>query len=148
MRVELLSDQLDALRTTESLVQSLLSQQVISNEQFGIVLMGLSEAVSLAIDQQVEPSTKIILEYSIQDCFLDFNITYNGNNSLESSDIKANRLKLIEKLTDAMTYREQEQSIDLRFNIVSNQEKLSEQRAQILKRAHRIIQPNLLSKNN
>lgn len=148
MRVELLSNQLDALRTTESLVQSLLSQQVISNEQFGIVLMGLSEAVSLAIDQQEEPSTKIILEYSIQDCFLDFNIAYNGNNSLESSDIKANRLKLIEKLTDDMTYREQEQSIDLRFNIVSNQEKLSEQRAQILKRAHRIIQPNLLSKNN
>jgi hypothetical protein len=141
MRTELLGSNLDALRTTESVVQTLLSQQVITNKQFGIVLMGLSEAVSLAVEKNNSTTENLTLEYAIQDTSLDFSVRFSDkilSNKTEKS------LALIKSLAEEVVYKEGDGFIQMRFSVVSVQEKLNTQRAQILQKAKKTIQSNSL----
>lgn len=144
MRIELSGKKSTALKTVESLVQSLLEDKVITQEQFGTVLISLSEAVTNAIEHgnQNDENKNVILDYSIEDHSVEFSVTDHGagyNVELEADteffESKYPGLALIHQLADQVTYNESKNSIQMQFNVISAQERLSAQRSNILQKA-------------
>lgn len=144
MRIELPSNEIIALNTVESMVQSLLADQVINSEQFGSILMVLNEAVTNAIvhGNNHDEKKKVFLDYSIEDHSVEFSVTDQGSGysisleeNLEFFESQYPGLALIHKLSDQVTFNESKNSIQLQFNVVSAHEKLSNQRSNILLKA-------------
>lgn len=144
MKIELSGRKSTALKTVESLVQELLENKVITQEQFGAILMSLSEAVTNAIEHGNlnDESKSVILEYSIEDHSVEFSVTDQGKGYVVEMEkdvdfFESNYpgLALIHELADQVTFNEAKNSIQMQFNVISAQERLSSQRTSILLKA-------------
>lgn len=157
MKIELPSNEKLALQNVEALVQSLLSSDNITQEQFGTILVSLSEAVSNAVihGNKSDESKKVTLEYSFVDHFIDFSVSDEGQgyeiDVMQNEEFfeKENRgLALIQKLTDGIEFNESRSSIQMRFDLTSAQAKLNNQRSSLLQTARQqVLKGTVINKN-
>ncbi len=136
MKIEFSSNKANALLEVEALVQEMLEDKMISSDQFGSILMALTTAV-----ENTGPGVST-MEYSIEDHFVDFSISNcllpSFDNQLldeDSLDSPDQDLALIYKLADEVKFSDETDLLQLRFEIVSMQQKIHTQRANVLSSA-------------
>ena len=136
MKIEFSNNKAHALLEVEALVQEMLQNQIISHEQFGSILMAITAAV-----ENTGPGMNT-LEYSIEDHFVDFSISNcllpSFDNQLLDEDTQDSAdldLALICKLADEVKFSDETDLLQLRFEIVSMQQKIHTQRANVLSSA-------------
>ncbi len=143
MKLDLSDNKSMALREVEALVQEMLTDGIINQEQFGSMLMALSEAVSNAMNHNQNKSVSV--DYSIEDHFVDFSITdfqlqeiFNDELEVEFIESKNPSLALVKKLSDEVNYNESTHNLQMRFDVSTMQQKLSSQRSNILANAKKL----------
>jgi anti-sigma regulatory factor (Ser/Thr protein kinase) len=140
MKLDLSDNKNVALREVEALVQDMLTDGIINQEQFGSMLMALSEAVSNAMNHN--PNKGVSVQYAIEDHFVDFSIMdihlkeiFNEESEVEFFESKYPSLALVKKLSDEVNYNENTHNLQMRFDVSTMQQKLSSQRSNVLAKA-------------
>lgn len=140
MKLDLSNNKSQALREVEALVQEMLTDGIINQEQFGSMLMAISEAVSNAMNHKSNKSVSV--HYAIEDHFVDFSITdihlkeiFNEESEEDFYESKYPSLALIKKLSDEVSYNENTHNLQMRFDVSTMQQKLSSQRSNVLSKA-------------
>ncbi|MEI6347153.1 MAG: ATP-binding protein [Bacteroidota bacterium] len=156
MKIEILGNEKEALIEVEALVQNLLSSGNITQEQFGTILIALSEAVTNAIvhGNKSDNSKKVWVEYSFVDHFVDFSITDQGEGHNfdvpKQHDFFANEysgLSLIGFLSEGVMFNDKRNSIEIRFDVMTIHSKLVNQRSNVLQSAKNQVAKSNVSIN-
>lgn len=152
MKLDLSDNKNVALREVEALVQEMLTDGIINQEQFGSMLMALSEAVSNAMNYSSNKG--VTVHYAIEDHFVDFSITdihlkeiFNEEPEVEFYESRYPSLALIRKLSDEVNYNQNTHNLQMRFDVSTMQQKLSSQRSNILAKAKELNKKENLAHN-